>query len=53
MSDLLLVVAEWVPWMQGRADQLDREAAFPDGPGQEGNLSVGRLLDAHVNARRT
>ena len=75
-------VAELVPWMQGRADGLDREAGFPaeeierlrrvgalspplpvrgSGTADElatllilvgqGNLSVGRILEAHVNAR--
>jgi hypothetical protein len=29
MIDLPLIVAEWVPWMQSRADALDRDAAFP------------------------
>ena len=75
MTDLLQIVAEWSPWMQSRADMLDREAAFPaeefdllrgigalSGPlpvGElapllalvgQGNLSVGRILEAHVNA---
>ena len=74
-------VAELIPWMQARADALDRDAAFPaeeidclrragalspplpvQGSGTaeqlaalltqvgQGNLSVGRLLEAHVNA---
>jgi alkylation response protein AidB-like acyl-CoA dehydrogenase len=81
MSDLVTHVAEHVPWMQGRADLLDREAAFPaeefallrrigalsprlpvrghDDVDElisllvlagQGNLSVGRLLEAHINA---
>ena len=29
MPDVLAAVRELVPWMQGRADALDREAAFP------------------------
>jgi hypothetical protein len=80
MSDLLPIVAEWIPWMQNRADTLDRDAAFPAeefellrGIGAlspplpvsghasvgelasllalvgQGNLSAGRLLEAHVN----
>jgi alkylation response protein AidB-like acyl-CoA dehydrogenase len=75
-------VAELIPWMQGRAHVLDREAAFPtqeieclrragalsprlpvQGLGTagelagllilvgQGNLAVGRILEAHVNAR--
>ncbi len=75
-------VSELVPWMQGRADWLDREAGFPaeeierlrqvgalspplpaQGLGTadelaallilvgQSNLSVGRILEAHVNAR--
>jgi alkylation response protein AidB-like acyl-CoA dehydrogenase len=74
-------VAELVPWMQNRADDLDRRAAFPEeevaslrrvgalspklpvhGSGNaddlarllilvgQGNLSVGRILEAHFNA---
>jgi alkylation response protein AidB-like acyl-CoA dehydrogenase len=74
-------VAGLIPWMQNRADDLDREAAFPEEevarlrrvgalspklPVQEighaddlarlltlvgeGNLSVGRILEAHINA---
>ncbi|HEX4367798.1 MAG TPA: acyl-CoA dehydrogenase [Rhodopila sp.] len=75
MTDLLPIVAEWIPWMQSRADMLDRDAAFPmeeidllrgigalSGPlpvgelapllalAGQGNLSVGRILEAHVNA---
>jgi alkylation response protein AidB-like acyl-CoA dehydrogenase len=81
MTDLLPMVAEWIPWMQGRADALDRDAAFPVeeiqllreigalspplpvcGHGSigelaslltlagQGNLSAGRLLEAHINA---
>ncbi len=80
MSSLLDAVAELVPWMQSRADALDRAAAFPEDEiaslrrvgalsplsalgfvkteqlalmlslvGQ-GNLAVGRVLEAHVNA---
>jgi alkylation response protein AidB-like acyl-CoA dehydrogenase len=81
MSVDLNAVRELVPWMQSRADALDREAAFPAEEidrlrcvgalspplpllgfakadelasllslvGQ-GNLSVGRILEAHVNA---
>jgi alkylation response protein AidB-like acyl-CoA dehydrogenase len=71
-------VAELIPWMQNRADGLDRDAAFPDdeieylrragalspplGRADElaalltlvgqGNLSVGRILEAHINALR-
>ncbi len=29
MADSLASVAEWVPWMQERAERLDRDAAFP------------------------
>ena len=29
MSDLLPIVAEAIPWMQSRADILDRDATFP------------------------
>jgi alkylation response protein AidB-like acyl-CoA dehydrogenase len=74
-------IAELIPWMQARADALDRDAAFPaeeidclrragalspplpvqnTGTAEElatlltlvgqGNLSVGRILEAHVNA---
>jgi alkylation response protein AidB-like acyl-CoA dehydrogenase len=67
-------IAELVPWMQNRAAELDRDAAFPApeierlrmagalAPQQpealatllalvgEGNLSVGRIVEAHVNA---
>jgi alkylation response protein AidB-like acyl-CoA dehydrogenase len=74
-------IAELIPWMQNRADGLDREAAFPaeevaclrragalspplpvKGTGTagdlaelltlvgRGNLSVGRILEAHINA---
>jgi alkylation response protein AidB-like acyl-CoA dehydrogenase len=81
MTDLLRSVAALIPWMQGRADALDRDAAFPAeefdrlrGIGAlspplpvradagaadlvslltlvgQGNLSAGRLLEAHVNA---
>ena len=81
MLDLLASVAQLVPWMQSRADALDRQALYPAeemdqlrragalapplpvcGSGSaedlatlltlvgEGNLSVGRLLEAHVNA---
>ncbi|HEY4173033.1 MAG TPA: acyl-CoA dehydrogenase family protein [Rhodopila sp.] len=74
MTDLLPIAAEWIPWMQSRADALDRDAAFPAeefdllrGIGAlsaplsvdelapllaligQGNLSVGRILEAHVN----
>jgi alkylation response protein AidB-like acyl-CoA dehydrogenase len=75
-------LSELVSWMQDRADQLDRDAAFPaqeitalrragalslplpvSGSGtadelaamliwvSQGNLPVGRILEAHVNAR--
>jgi alkylation response protein AidB-like acyl-CoA dehydrogenase len=81
MSALLAAVSELVPWMQGRADVLDRRAVFPaedidrlrrvgalslelpvlgDAKADElaallvlvgkGNLSVGRVFEAHVNA---
>ncbi len=81
MSSLLNAITELVPWMQGRAGSLDRDAAFPNeevarlrqagalspplpvlGAGRsdelalllslvgQGNLSVGRILEAHVNA---
>ncbi|MDR3530073.1 MAG: hypothetical protein P4L90_05915 [Rhodopila sp.] len=81
MIGLLPMVAERVPWMQSRADALDRGAAFPieefdllRGIGAlspslpvhghagvdelasllslvgQGNLSVGRVLEAHINA---
>jgi alkylation response protein AidB-like acyl-CoA dehydrogenase len=78
MPDLLTAIAEMVPWMQSRADALDRDAAFPveeiarmKAAGAlsplrghanadtlasllslagQGNLSVGRILEAHVNA---
>ncbi len=81
MSSLLNAITELVPWMQGRAGLLDRDAAFPNeevarlrqagalspplpvlsaGGSDElalllslvgqGNLSVGRILEAHVNA---
>jgi alkylation response protein AidB-like acyl-CoA dehydrogenase len=81
MSRLSDAVADIVPWMQGRADALDQNSAFPTEEivrlkqigalspplpaagfataeelasllclvGQ-GNLSVGRILEAHVNA---
>ena len=81
MSALLTEVAELVPWMQGRAEGLDRDSVFPSEEidrlrhagglsprlpvadfaatealasllslvGQ-GNLSVGRILEAHLNA---
>ena len=67
-------IAKLIPWMQSRAEALDRTASFPDEElarlrsagalvpqahdalvnlliliGQ-GNLSVGRILEAHVNA---
>lgn len=83
-SSLLHEAAALVPWMQERAGQLDRDAAFPDQEierlrhlgaltmplpvqGRErndaladglasllilvgqGNLSVGRVLEAHIN----
>jgi alkylation response protein AidB-like acyl-CoA dehydrogenase len=75
------MIAELIPWMQNRADALDREAAFPaeeiaclrragalapplpvkrtGSPDDladlltlvgQGNLSVGRILEAHINA---
>jgi alkylation response protein AidB-like acyl-CoA dehydrogenase len=75
-------VAELIPWMQSRAEALDREAAFPTqeieflrrvgalsprlpvqgfGTAHElaallilvgqGNLAVGRILEAHLNAQ--
>jgi alkylation response protein AidB-like acyl-CoA dehydrogenase len=71
-------VSALVPWMQERADELDRNAAFPreelaclrragalapaavHAPDAladmlilagQGNLSVGRILEAHVNAQ--
>jgi alkylation response protein AidB-like acyl-CoA dehydrogenase len=81
MSPLLAAVAEMVPWMQDRAEALDRDASFPAeeigalrragalspplpavgrGSAEElaslltlvgqGNLSVGRIFEAHVNA---
>jgi hypothetical protein len=81
MSTLLSAIADLVPWMQSRADALDRDAAFPTeeivrlraagalspplpllNPGKaddlarllglvgRGNLSVGRILEAHLNA---
>lgn len=78
MSTLLTAAAELVPWMQGRAGALDRDAGFPveeiqrlrligalapvqgvDGVHElaalltlvgQGNLSVGRIMEAHVNA---
>ena len=81
MYPMLQQVAETVPWMQRRADALDREARFPaeeidrlrragalwppmpalgSANAEElaallilvgqGNLSVGRILEAHVNA---
>lgn len=81
MSPLLTDIFEMVPWMQGRAEALDRDASFPAEEidalrragalspplpvlgrasadelaalltlvGQ-GNLSVGRIFEAHVNA---
>lgn len=80
MSALLAAVSELVPWMQQRADALDRNAAFPAdeisrlrhigalspplpvrGSGTagelaalltllgQGNLSVGRIIEAHIN----
>jgi len=81
VSPLLTAVLEIVPWMQRRADALDRDATFPAeeiarfrtigalsrplpvlgaaGADElaalltlagQGNLSVGRILEAHVNA---
>ena len=81
MSSIVNAVAGLVPWMQDRADALDRQAAFPaeeidrlrsigalspplpvvDFAGADtlallltlagqGNLSVGRIFEAHVNA---
>jgi alkylation response protein AidB-like acyl-CoA dehydrogenase len=85
MESLTSALAETIPWMQSRAEELDREAAFPRdeidilrrlgalepplaaqasaGDGNEadqlaamlsligqGNLSVGRIFEAHVNA---
>jgi alkylation response protein AidB-like acyl-CoA dehydrogenase len=81
MSALLTAVSQIVPWMQQRADALDRDAAFPAEeidrlrdlgaltPGLpvmgcantnevaalltlagQGNLSVGRIFEAHLNA---
>ena len=81
MSALLHAIADLVPWMQERADALDRDSAFPTqeierlrhagalspplpvlGFGNadeltslliligQGNLCVGRILEAHVNA---
>ena len=70
-------IVELVPWMQQRAEALDRDSAFPDEEiaclrragvlddvpwdadklaalltlAGEGNLSVGRILEAHVNAQ--
>ncbi len=80
-SALLRSVSELLPWMQSRAEGLDRDAAFPalevdrlrqagalapplpvrDGVSADelaallalvgqGNLSVGRILEAHINA---
>nr|WP_294509938.1 acyl-CoA dehydrogenase family protein [uncultured Rhodopila sp.] len=84
MPSLLPALAELVPWMQSRADALDRDAAFPaedvarlhrlgaltlplpvaakarddDLAGTlasmlvligQGNLSVGRVVEAHIN----
>ncbi len=74
-------LAEHIPWMQARADALDRDSAFPAEEivrlhrlgalthpvppesretadslasmlilAGQGNLSVGRLLEAHINA---
>jgi alkylation response protein AidB-like acyl-CoA dehydrogenase len=81
MPALLTAVLGLVPWMQGRAEALDRDAAFPVADIErlrwvgalspplpvlgsanaaelaslltlagQGNLSVGRILEAHVNA---
>ncbi|MDB5402437.1 MAG: hypothetical protein JWQ55_4455, partial [Rhodopila sp.] len=81
MSALLTAVSQIVPWMQRRADALDRDAAFPAeeidqlrdlgaltvplpvmgfaNPDEvaalltlvgQGNLSVGRVFEAHLNA---
>jgi alkylation response protein AidB-like acyl-CoA dehydrogenase len=81
MPNLLAAVTEMIPWMQSRADALDRDSAFPSdevarlrlagalspplpirggiGAGVlasllslvgQGNLSVGRILEAHINA---
>jgi alkylation response protein AidB-like acyl-CoA dehydrogenase len=81
MASLLAALAEQLPWMQSRADSLDRDSAFPAeeivrlhrlgalthrlpvefGEGADslapmlilagqGNLSVGRVLEAHINA---
>lgn len=81
MSALLTAVSQIVPWMQRRADALDRDAAFPleeidqlrdlgaltvplpvmgfanaDEVAAlltlvgQGNLSVGRVFEAHLNA---
>lgn len=67
-------IAALIPWMQSRAEALDRDASFPDEELRrlrsagalalqtpdalvkllilvgQGNLSVGRILEAHVNA---
>jgi alkylation response protein AidB-like acyl-CoA dehydrogenase len=82
MIDMLSVVAGWIPWMQSRADALDRDAAFPAEEFEllrrigalspplpvgghptvcelasllalvgQGNLSAGRIFEAHVNSR--
>jgi alkylation response protein AidB-like acyl-CoA dehydrogenase len=85
MPSLISALAERVPWMQSRAEELDRGAAFPREeidclrllgalapplPAQacggdhgaadqlaamlsqvgQGNLSVGRIFEAHINA---
>src|ERR1700742_67755 len=85
MTSLTSALAELIPWMQTRAEQLDRGAAFPNDeidslrllgalapplPVQapagdrdlanrlaailtlvgQGNLSVGRIFEAHINA---
>jgi alkylation response protein AidB-like acyl-CoA dehydrogenase len=85
MRDTCASLVEMIPWMQGRAEQLDREGAFPNEeivrlraigalapplPVRSrvrddcatdsladmltligrGNLSVGRIFEAHVNA---
>ena len=81
MTSLLTALTEQVPWMQSRADALDRDSTFPaeeidrlhrlgalthplppESSGAadslalmlilagQGNLSVGRVLEAHINA---